>query len=327
MYKRHQSTSVAVTLEIAKDMVQYDKYAKLVLSNKQILARVFEEVVWEVKGYSIDEIAKMIEGDPLVSIVPVEPGMTNTERIKGGSVEDEVPGEGRITFDILTRLVVPDMKETIEILVNIEVQREQHPGYSLFPRALFYSARMISSQKETEFTKSNYDEIKKVYSIWICFGNDEKDNNSISQYSISKQDLLGKTSDEDDYDLLSIVFVKLGNRFDEKMEKSLLKMLVAVFDEKLSVYKKKQILSEEYGIMMTRRNEKELEQMGELAYGIFSRSIKEGIEQGIEQGEINMLYRLTAAKKIDVEQAAEEAGISVEEFCKNMRDAGYVISE
>ena len=71
MYKRHQSTSVAVTLEIAKDMVQYDKYAKLVLSNKQILARVFEEVVWEVKGNSIDEIAKMIGADSL-GFLPVE---------------------------------------------------------------------------------------------------------------------------------------------------------------------------------------------------------------------------------------------------------------
>ena len=34
-------------------------------------------------------------------------------------------------------------------------------------RAVYYVARLISSQKEKEFYGDNYNGLKKVYSIWI----------------------------------------------------------------------------------------------------------------------------------------------------------------
>ena len=38
--------------------------------------------------------------EPVVSSVRVEPGATNTEVIKKSSEEDNVPGEGKIYFNI-----------------------------------------------------------------------------------------------------------------------------------------------------------------------------------------------------------------------------------
>ena len=48
-------------------------------------------------------------------------------------------------------------------------------------------ARLISSQKETEFFKSNYDDLKKIYSIWIrcaelLLESEKKNCNGIEKY-------------------------------------------------------------------------------------------------------------------------------------------------
>ncbi|MBQ6503100.1 MAG: hypothetical protein IJI57_04205 [Flexilinea sp.] len=46
---------------------------------------------------------------------------------------------------------------------------------------------------------------------------------------------------------------------------------------------------------------------------------EEGLEQGFEQGELLMLVNLAEKKTITIEQAAEEAGMSVDEFLEKMR--------
>ena len=57
------------------------------------------------------------------------------------------------------------MKDGIsQIIVNIEAQKNSSPGYALMNRAIFYTCRMISSQKERDFTNSNYDDMVKAVS-------------------------------------------------------------------------------------------------------------------------------------------------------------------
>ncbi|OUP84952.1 hypothetical protein B5F07_06840 [Lachnoclostridium sp. An169] len=43
------------------------------------------------------------------------------------------------------------MKRQIKLIINVEAQKDFHPGYSLMTRGIFYGARMISAQKGTEF--------------------------------------------------------------------------------------------------------------------------------------------------------------------------------
>ena len=45
---------------------------------------------------------------------------------------------------------------------------------------------------------------------------------------------------------------------------------------------------------------------------------EEGREEGREEGEFNMLVNLAGKKMITIEQAAKEAGISVDEFLQKM---------
>ena len=55
--------------------------------------------------------------------------------------------------------------------------------------------------------------------------------------------------------------------------------------------------------------------------------LEQGIKQGIEQGANKMLFTLVTKGKLDIDTAAEEAGVSVSEFEKLMSEAGYKVPE
>lgn len=54
-------------------------------------------------------------------------------------------------------------------------------------------ARMVSSQKNVEFIKSNYDELKDIYSIWICMDTQDGED-SIIELGIQPKLLYGKSN-------------------------------------------------------------------------------------------------------------------------------------
>ena len=55
--------------------------------------------------------------------------------------------------------------------------------------------------------------------------------------------------------------------------------------------------------------------------------LEQGLEQGIEKGANKMLFTLVTKGKLDIDTAAEEAGVSVGEFEKLMSEAGYKVPE
>ena len=71
-----------------------------------------------------------------------------------------------IRFDIIFYVRMKDGLS--QIIINVEAQKDEPDGYGILNRAIFYVSRMISSQKERDFVNSNYDDIKRVYSIWVC---------------------------------------------------------------------------------------------------------------------------------------------------------------
>ena len=122
--------------------------------------------------------------------------------------------------------------------------------------------------------------MKKVYSIWICFNTKRELRNTITEYRIKKEDLFGQTGDEERYDLLSVIFIRLGGVYTDYENKSLQRLLAALFSVNLPAEEKKIIISKEYDILMTREMETEVEAMCNLGYGV----LEQGIEQGFEQG-------------------------------------------
>lgn len=170
-------TEMKNAINAAKEQAQYDEKAKRLLSNKSILAYILVNVVDGFLGMSPEEVVPYIEGEPYISEVPVDLGLTNAmldkdgDRIVGLNTENGEINEGLIRFDIIFYVRMKDGLS--QIIVNIEAQKDEPTGYSILNRAIFYVGRLISSQKERDFVKSNYDDIKRVFSIWICMNMDE----------------------------------------------------------------------------------------------------------------------------------------------------------
>ena len=151
---------------------QYDNSATRLIAHKIVLAWILIRTVEEFKGMEPLEVAALIEGIPYISAVPVEPGLTNAVRFKNGkrlvgfNTENQEMNEGLVRFDIVFYVRMKDGLS--QIIINVEAQKDEPGEYEILNRAVFYVSRLISSQKERDFENSSYDDIKCVYSIWIC---------------------------------------------------------------------------------------------------------------------------------------------------------------
>lgn len=69
---------------------QYDAEAKLLLAQKPFLANILVRTVKDYMGLNPCDVEKLIEGEPYISTIPVEPGFTNSVQIKGMNSENKV---------------------------------------------------------------------------------------------------------------------------------------------------------------------------------------------------------------------------------------------
>ena len=74
-------------------------------------------------------------------------------------------------FDIIFYVRMKDGHS--QIIVNLEAQKDEPTGCHILNRAVFYVSRLVSSQKERDFVNTNYNDIKRVFSIWICMNMDK----------------------------------------------------------------------------------------------------------------------------------------------------------
>lgn len=326
----HLSTAVIGT----EGKAEYDSRVKELLSDKQILSWIMKYAMKEFEGMTVEEIIPCIEGEPEISTVPMNPGITkeavngfvgefekgnhssaernlSKEAISGTRNENSIPNEGIVLYDIRFYAVTPD-KQQVKILVNVEAQKKYYPGYDLVTRALFYCARMISAQLDTEFTAKNYDDIKKVYSIWICMDCPDYAAGTITKYSVLPQNIVGNFKGKARYDLLSAVMICLGKPKKKKSKKpdreeSLHGMLETPLSNELTAEAKLHSLKETYGMRITRKVDKEVHGMCNLSDLIeekgIAKGITKGITQGMEQGKILTLYDLVKKGLLSLQNA------------------------
>ena len=292
----YEPTHIADAVAIAKDKAEYDGPIKDILSDKSILAWISSCSVKELSGYSIDVIKNCIEGEPEVSSVPVAPGRTN-EAIVGANTEDKVAHEGTVYFDIRFTLVTPN-QERIKLLINVEAQKSFYPGYDLVTRGVYYGARMISSQKEREFTGRDYDNIKKVYSIWICMDTPSYAQNTITEYSIQPTKLYGDFGGSARYDLLTVVMICLGDPdkgfpIDQTTYSKLLKLLSMISSHKVSVEQKLAMLEQEYHIATTRKLEEGFNTMCNWSEAIIERIRRDVVNEFTDEVKNNIIDKVT----------------------------------
>ena len=262
----------------------YDKACKDVLSEKGIIGHILKTCVKEYKDVPIEDIVnKYIQGTPEVERTLVQPD-DNILRIESKHTEDKSE-DNAVFFDVRFTALVPDTEELIELIINIEAQNDFYPGYPLLKRGIYYCSRMISSQYGTVFTKSHYEKIKKVYSIWVCTNSSKEWEYNIARYGIIEENIIGKAkAKESHYDLLSVVMICLGQKQYTELEGLLRLLNLVLVDNSLNQQEKKNKLAEEFSIRITPGLERGVKEMCNLSEGVERRGIEKGIEKGMALG-------------------------------------------
>ncbi len=297
------NTEIANAVNAAGDKAQYDTRVKRLLAQKSILAHILVKTVDEFKGMKPEDVVKYIEGEPSISVVPVEPGLSNMEktdaagqRIVGLNTENAEINEGLVRFDIIFYV---RMKNGLsQIIVNIEAQKDEPTEYKILNRAIFYVSRLISSQKERDFVNTNYDDIKQVFSIWICMN---MDDNSLSHIHLTKDELLKPCNWKGNLDLLNIVLIGITNEIPEHDEKYEMHRLIgALLSSELKEQEKLDIIEHEYNIPISQEFREDVSIMCNLSQGIEDKAIAKIV--------MNM-YKIGYTPN----QIADAVGVSVDE--------------
>ena len=305
------NTEIANAVNAAGDKAQYDTRVKRLLAQKSILAHILVKTVDEFKGMKPEDVVKYIEGEPSISVVPVELGLANMEktdatgqRIVGLNTENAEINEGLVRFDIIFYV---RMKNGLsQIIVNIEAQKDEPTEYKILNRAIFYVSRLISSQKERDFVNTNYDDIKQVLSIWICMN---MDDNSLSHIHLTKDEMLKPCNWKGNLDLLNIVLIGITNEIPEHDEKYEMHRLIgALLSSELKEQEKLDIIEHEYNIPISQEFREDVRIMCNLGTGIEERATEKATEQTSEKFILNM-YK----KGYTLDQIADVAETGVDE--------------
>ena len=312
-------TNLAQTVNATNDSGSaYDTNVKYLLSDKQILSRILKYTIEEFQEMDIEDIMGCIGDDIEIGTRPVDAGLSNLGRVRETVTEDNIPGEGIIYYDIRFTAYIEEAE--IKILVNLEAQRSSDHsrlGYHLENRIIFYLARMISAQKQTEFFHSDFDNLKKVRSIWICMDNDETED-SIEEIGLDRKMVFGNKKNPYHTDLMKGIIVNIRNGENDKYSDSIKKsqnVLISMLEELLSekdAVEKKRVLADEYGMIMTAELEGRIQIMCNLSENIEERSIRR--------------ERLNAIKRMIKANASKEQIISfgyTEEEYKKAESALY----
>lgn len=298
--------TISKNIRIAGNNSDYDAAYQRLLSEKVILAWIMKNCLEEYQNCGITEIVdKYIEGKPQVAEVPAALDETNSAEssiIKGTWTEDKTMTEGTITYDIRFFATTPKSGELIRLIINVEAQNDFYPGYPLIKRGIYYCSRMISSQYGTEFTSSHYENIKKVYSIWICMNPPKYRENTITEYSIVEKNLVGHAKEKtENYDLMSAVMICLG-RPDSENYTGVLKLLDVLLSSEKAPDEKKKILHNDFNIEMSKNLEREVSLMCNLSQGVVDRTLLDAIRNLMETMKLTVEQAMAALKIPETEQ-------------------------
>lgn len=314
-------TTMAQDLETWQEERKLDEACCRLVANKVILARLLQAVIQEYQDCSVAELEQhYLEGEPSIMASAVDQDAPDPGRIKGETTVDKSQTEGTIMYDILFSAYSSRRKQDSQVIINVESQNQWDPGYSLTKRAAYYAARMLSRQKGTVFTGSDYGKLQKVYSIWICLDPPKKKQNTIIVFSMEPEHLVGNAEyGKMNYDMAAVIMVCLGET--ERKEKDILRLLGVLLSPEIRPGLKRQVLEQEYGIPMTVEMEKEAENMCDFGRGLARKYAEKGMAEGMEKGmqkgiqqerESNILGMLK--EKIPMETIARITKASMEQI-------------
>lgn len=261
--------------------------------------------------------------------VAVSRNLTNHTKIIGSSEEDSTVNEGIIKYDVIFEATAPvEVQEQkykrkkkgktiqINLKIDMEAQMDYNPKYPISKRAMFYCARMLSAEFDGKAETMNYNDLYKVYSIWICFDPPQYVSNTISRFKTVKEDVLGEvTIPEIDYNLMESVIIRLGKEEDAPNNK-MYDLLYALFGNKPGNEKINKLRELGYAGTSLEKEAKSMigfsERTKEIGY-------KEGMQQGMQQATYDMILKMYK-KGMSTNQIADITDITVDDINKILID-------
>ena len=279
---------------LSQHKIMLDQNCKLMISHEEMLSRIIKEFVEEAKHLSIEEIIKIVQDE---------------HRFQRLNNENTISGYGTVRFDFFGCIDLPQLDHTINrIYLNVEIQNDAYPKYSLITRGDAYLSRIQTTQWGKEYNDQNYDGMKKVYLIWILPQAAKKRD---GQVTICKTDEEKQLEKVETYDKREQIVIYLDKEHDTNKKyqeyDEVLTPLVVLLNNILD-YQGKIRIMKEYGF---KEIEKEVREVCDYANILekeyLNKGIGIGVEKGIEQGTQNERIKNIRKLMIKLKMSFKEA--------------------
>ena len=279
---------------LSQHKIMLDQNCKLMISHEEMLSRIIKEFVEEAKHISIEEIIKIVQDE---------------HRFQRLNNENSIPGYGTVRFDFFGCIDLPQLDHTIKrIYLNVEIQNDAYPKYSLITRGDAYLSRIQTTQWGKEYNDQNYDGMKKVYLIWILPQAAKKRDGQVSICKTDEEKQLEKVESYDKREQIVIYLDKEHDTNKKYQEYDEVLTPLVVFLNNILDYQGKIRIMKEYGF---KEIEKEVRDVCDYANILekeyLNKGIGIGVEKGIEQGTQNERIKNIRKLMIKLKMSFKEA--------------------
>lgn len=279
---------------LSQHKIMLDQNCKLMISHEEMLSRIIKEFVEEAKHLSIEEIIKIVQDE---------------HRFQRLNNENTIPGYGTVRFDFFGCIDLPQLDHTIKrIYLNVEIQNDAYPKYSLITRGDAYLSRIQTTQWGKEYNDQNYDGMKKVYLIWILPQAAKKRDGQVSICKTDEEKQLEKVESYDKREQIVIYLDKEHDTSKKYQEYDEILTPLVVFLNNILDYQGKIRIMKEYGF---KEIEKEVREVCDYANMLekeyLNKGIGIGVEKGIEQGTQNERIKNIRKLMIKLKMSFKEA--------------------
>ena len=279
---------------LSQHKIMLDQNCKLMISHEEMLSRIIKEFVEEAKHLSIEEIIKIVQDE---------------HRFQRLNNENSIPGYGTVRFDFFGCIDLPQLDHTINrIYLNVEIQNDAYPKYSLITRGDAYLSRIQTTQWGKEYNDQNYDGMKKVYLIWILPQAAKKRDGQVSICKTDEEKQLEKVETYDKREQIVIYLDKEHDTNKKYQEYDEVLTPLVVFLNNILDYQGKIRIMKEYGF---KEIEKEVREVCDYANMLekeyLNKGIGIGVEKGIEQGTQNERIKNIRKLMIKLKMSFKEA--------------------